>query len=81
MPDFYISAVKYNQAQTHIEKVRTHKVTINNQGKKSFDTTGSENTRKFIAELILTGKVSFKTLTKKSNFYSEGQDVRVAETT
>lgn len=33
MPDFYISAVKYNQTHTHIEKVRTHKVIINNQGK------------------------------------------------
>ncbi|MFJ5503352.1 DUF3892 domain-containing protein [Pectobacterium carotovorum] len=77
MPDFYISSVRYDSTGQHIEWVKTHKVTYN-QDKSSFDTAGSMNSRKFVTELISSGKVTFKTVVKKADgSYSEGEDVRI----
>jgi len=59
MTDFYISAIRMDSNDQHIEWVKTHKKTSDN----SLDTAGSVNSRKFIFELISTGKVTIKTVT------------------
>lgn len=61
MSDFYISAIRMDSTGQHIEWVKTHKVT-----NKTFDNSGSVNSRKFVGELISTGKISFKTIVKNS---------------
>jgi len=62
MTDFYISAIRMDSTGQHIERVKTHKVNGNN-----FDLAGSDNSRKFVGELISTGKISFTTITKNSS--------------
>jgi hypothetical protein len=62
MTDFYISAIKMDSTGQHIEWVKTHKKTGNN----SLDLEGSINSRKFVGELISTGKIVFKTITWNS---------------
>jgi len=62
MTDFYISAIRMDNTGQHIERVKTHKVTGN-----TFDSVGSDNSRKFVGELISTGKTSFTTITKNSS--------------
>lgn len=63
MTDFYISAIKMDSNNQHIEWVKTHKKT----GDNSLDSTGSVNSRKFVAELIKSGKVLIKTVTWNSS--------------
>jgi len=59
MADFYISAIRMDSTGKHIEWVRTHK----KNSDTSLDGTGSTNSRKFVGELISTGKIEFKTVT------------------
>lgn len=58
MTDFYISAVRMDSKGQHIEWVKTHK----NVDNKSLEPEGSVNSRKFIGELINTGKITFRTV-------------------
>lgn len=58
MTDFYISAVRMDSTGQHIEYVKTHKKIDNN----SLEPTGATNSRKFVGELISTGKISFRTV-------------------
>lgn len=60
MTDFYISAVKMDSNAQHIEWVKVHEVSRDG----SWNTLGSVSSRKFIGELISTGKVSFTTVVK-----------------
>ncbi|MDM2857201.1 DUF3892 domain-containing protein [Citrobacter sp. Cpo071] len=75
MVDFYISAVRMDSTGQHIEWVKTHKITSNS----TFNSEGSINSRKFVGELISTGKVSFKTLVKNrsTGAWSTGATVEV----
>jgi hypothetical protein len=59
MADFYISAIRMDSTGQHIEWVKTHKKTSDT----SLEPTGSTNSRKFVGELISTGKIEFKTVT------------------
>lgn len=63
MTDFYISAIKMDNTDQHIEWVKTHKKTSEN----SLDLAGSVNSRKLVGELISTGKVIFKTVVKNQS--------------
>ncbi|EJF7712268.1 TPA: DUF3892 domain-containing protein [Proteus mirabilis] len=58
MADFYISAIRMDSKGQHIEWVKTHK----NIDNKSLDSKGSINSRKFVGELISSGKITFKTV-------------------
>ncbi|MEB6537269.1 DUF3892 domain-containing protein [Pantoea stewartii] len=58
MADFYISAIKMDGAGQHIEFVKVH---------KNLGTTfgpGRAISRAFIGELIQTGRIEFRTITK-----------------
>ena len=57
MEDFYISAIKMDSTNQHIEHVKVHE----NKG----DTVGAGtvNSRAFVGQLIKTGKIEFKTIT------------------
>ncbi|BEN45643.1 DUF3892 domain-containing protein [Serratia marcescens] len=59
MTDFYISAIRMDSKGQHIEWVKTHK----NIDNKSLDLEGSVNSRKFVGELISSGKITFRTVT------------------
>lgn len=63
MTDFYISAIRMDSTGKHIEYVKTHKKTSDT----SLDPTGSINSRKFVGELISTGKIVFHTVTWNSS--------------
>lgn len=71
MTDFYISAVRYDSTNKHIDWVKTHRAS-------PFDPVGSNNSRQFIVELISSGKVTFKTVLNQGGKNVEGQDVRVS---
>ena len=58
MTDFYISAIRMDSTGEHIEFVKTHKRT----GMGTLDNAGSVNSRKFVGELISTGKIEFRTI-------------------
>lgn len=77
MTDFYISAIRMDSEGQHIEWVKTHK----NVDNKSLDTKGSVNSRKFISELIKTGKVTFQTVIWNSamNKWTIGAGVEVMD--
>lgn len=57
MEDFYISAIKMDSNNQHIEFVKIHE----NLGKKIGP--GTVNSRAFVGELIRKGKAEFKTIT------------------
>jgi hypothetical protein len=77
MTDFYISAIRMDSTGQHIEWVKTHKKT----GDNSLDSKGSTNSRKFIGELISTGKIVFKTVTwdNSAQEWTIGAKVEVTE--
>ncbi|MBX8541077.1 DUF3892 domain-containing protein [Pseudomonas cichorii] len=56
MTDFYISAIQKDTSQTHIEKVRVHKVNGDHFG------SGLVTDREFVANLIDLGHTTFKTI-------------------
>lgn len=58
MADFYISAIKMDSNDQHIEFVKVH------ENKGTTFGPGTVNSRAFVGELIKTGKVEFKTITK-----------------
>ncbi|WP_367144470.1 DUF3892 domain-containing protein [Pantoea stewartii] len=70
MVDFYIYAVRMDQAGQHIESVQVIK-----NGKSLNDVT--VNSRQFVAELIGSGLASFKTITLVNNKWVYGADVHV----
>ncbi|MGP2522396.1 DUF3892 domain-containing protein [Pantoea ananatis] len=72
MADFYISGIRRDSAGQHIQFVR-----IIQAGKRSTDAT--INSRKFVAELISTGKVIFKTITYVNGQWVYGVKVHVIE--
>lgn len=57
MVDFYISAIKMDSTNQHIEYVKVHE----NKGDKVG--AGTVNSRAFVGQLIKTGKIEFKTIT------------------
>lgn len=59
MTDFYISAIRMDNTGQHIEWVKVHKKISDT----SLEPKGSTSSRKFVGELISTGKVVFKTVT------------------
>lgn len=63
MTDFYISAIRMDSTGQHIEWVKTHKKTSDS----AMQTSGSVNSRQFIAELISIGRVEFRTVTWNSS--------------
>lgn len=73
MENFYISAIKMDSTNQHIEFVKVHE----NKG----DTIGpgTVNSRAFVGQLIRTGKIEFKTITyiKAENLWSVGAKVEV----
>ena len=73
MEDFYISAIKMDSNNQHIEFVKIHE----NLGKKIGP--GTVNSRAFVGELIRKGKAEFKTITynKEKKSWSVGAKVEV----
>ena len=73
MEDFYISAIKMDSNNQHIELVKIHE----NLGKKIGPDT--VNSRAFVGELIRKGKAEFKTITynKEKKSWSVGAKVEV----
>lgn len=63
MADFYISAIRMDSSGQHIEWVKTHKKISDT----SLESTGSTNSRKFVGELISTGKIVFRTVNWNSS--------------
>ena len=73
MEDFYISAIKMDSNNQHIEFVKIHE----NLAKKIGP--GTVNSRAFVGELIRKGKAEFKTITynKEKKSWSVGAKVEV----
>ncbi|EMH6514335.1 TPA: DUF3892 domain-containing protein [Raoultella planticola] len=73
MEDFYISAIKMDSTNQHIELVKVHE----NKGDKVGP--GTINSRAFVGQLIKTGKIEFKTITwnKSTEKWSVGAKVEV----
>lgn len=69
---YYISAVRMDASNKHIEYVKIIK-----GGKGEADTT--INSRQFVAELINDGATKFKTITKKDGKRVNGADVHVID--
>ncbi|UAN44780.1 DUF3892 domain-containing protein [Serratia sp. JSRIV001] len=69
---YYISAVRMDASNQHIEYVKIIK-----GGKGEADTT--INSRQFVAELINDGATKFKTITKKDGQWVNGADVHVID--
>jgi hypothetical protein len=68
--DYLISAVRYNAANTHIEKVKVHE----DQGDKVG--SGSEWTRKEVIDSLEAGN-TFMTIFLKSGSWHKGSEVRI----
>lgn len=58
MTFFYISAIRMDSANQHIEWVRVHEINNSKLG------TGMLTSRAFVAALIHTGTIEFRTITK-----------------
>ncbi|AYO38882.1 DUF3892 domain-containing protein [Serratia sp. P2ACOL2] len=69
---YYISAVRMDASNQHIEYVKIIK-----GGKGEADTT--INSRQFVAELINDGATKFKTITRKDGKWVNGADVHVID--
>ena len=73
MEDFYISAIKMDSTNQHIEFVKVH------ENKDDKIGPATVNLRAFVGQLISTGKVEFKTITwnKTTEKWSVGAKVEV----
>ncbi|EOI3426149.1 DUF3892 domain-containing protein [Cronobacter dublinensis] len=73
MEDFYISAIKMDSTNQHIEFVKVH------ENKGNMVGPATVNSRAFVGQLIKTGKIEFKTITwnKTIEKWSVGAKVEV----
>lgn len=72
MPLFYITAVRMNQANTHIDSVK-----IVQAGKRMNEAT--INSRQFVAELINKNAAEFKTWVRIDGEWKVGAQVHVVD--
>lgn len=73
MVDFYISAIKMDSTNQHIEFVKVHEDLGDKIG------PGTVNSRAFVGELIRKGKAEFKTIiyNKEKKLWFDGAKVEV----